>query len=77
MDPEQLAGIGIDLPEGFDGHTPAQRRAWVQGQIEGIAVELLTDLGSMRDAVPTPEQAAAFLRGIQPGIGRALGGIDG
>ena len=35
------------------------------------------DLGSMRDAVPTPEQAAAFLRGIQPGIGRALGGIDG
>ena len=70
MDPEQLAGmgideeIGIDLPEGFNGHTPAERRAWVQGQIEAIAAEMLADLGRTRGAVPTTGQTTAFLRSI-------------
>ena len=69
--------IGIELPDGFDSFTTDLRRAWAAAEIDAIALEMLADLGSMRDAVPTPEQAAAFLRGIQPGIGRALGGIDG
>ena len=70
MDPEQMAGmgideeIGIDLPGDFGDHTPAERRTWAAAEIEAIAAEMLADLGRTRGAVPTTGQTTAFLRSI-------------
>jgi hypothetical protein len=68
--PEDTA---IDVPDNLATYSAAQRREWARRQIEAISLEMLKDIGAMHGAVPTPEQQAAYLRDIRPGIDEALG----
>jgi len=72
-----LAGGGsvtLELPTDLGRYTPDQRRAWAHHEIEALALDVLADMGAAHGVRATPEQTAAYLEAVRPGIEQVLRG---